>query len=246
MISLDSVESLLERLYLGGGAPRREDRKKAREVADLLAVIARVQPQPAPRGRARVLVDAAAGNGYVGLCAAALLGWRKVVAIERDPDRGDRVRAAAARLDVAIDLRVEVMELDEQSAMPPEPDLLVALHSCGGATDGVLSAGRRAHARWILCAPCCYGDKIATWADAVAEAGRIGFPEDAILRVRFASARVDAGRLCALRSAGYEASLRAFTAPTVTPHHVLFHARRGGGAAGAVPSSRTSPGHKQS
>ncbi len=228
MIELSIIEAQLTRLYLGGGSPRNEEKKKAREVAGLLEEISRVQPQPVPRGKARVLVDAAAGNGYLGLCAAALLGWRRVVAIERDADRAARVRAAAAKLETPIDLRVEVASLDDASSMPSEADVLVALHACGPATDAVLRAGIAARARWILCAPCCYGVAVPGWAAAIEEARRLGLPDDAITHVRFAIARIDGHRLASLGNAGYEASLRAFTAPTVTPHHLVIRARKGG------------------
>ena len=221
------VEDLLRRLYLAGGSPRDEERKKAREVSDLLAMLAAVQPQPAPRGKPRLLVDAAAGHGYVGLCAAALLGWRRVVAIERDPERAARVTAAAARLDLPLSLEVRVRSAD-LAAMPDQADVVLALHACGPATDLILDGAVRARARWILCAPCCYGEQIPGYPEALREAERLGLGADATLRGRFASVRVDGARLDRLRAAGYDAGLRAFTAPTTTPHHVVFRARRGG------------------
>lgn len=220
-----AVERLLERLYLAGGGPRDEERKKAREVSGLLGLLARAQPQPAPRGKPRLLVDAAAGHGYVGLCAAALLGWRRVVAIERDAARAARVRAAARKLDVAIELHVEVGDV---RAFPERPDVVIALHACGPATDAVIDAAIAAQARWILSAPCCYGAAIPGWAAAMAEAAALGLPDDAVTRARFAALRIDAQRLNLLRAAGYEASLRAFAPPTVTPHHLVVYARRGG------------------
>jgi hypothetical protein len=224
------VEALLERLYLGGGAPRKEERKKAREVAGLLALVARTISQPAPRGHARTLVDAAAGHGYVGLCAAVLLGWRRVVAIERDADRIDRVRAAAAKLDVPLDLELRTAVLGEgaAAACPEGADLVVALHACGAATDAVLAEASRARARWILCAPCCYGGAVSGWRDAEVEAEARGLHRDAEVRAHYARACIDSARLRSLESAGYEAKLVAFTAPTVTPHHLAIYARRGG------------------
>lgn len=223
------VERLLERLYLGGGAPRDEERKKAREVAGLLALVAGAVPQPAPRGKARTLVDAAAGHGYVGLCAAALLGWRRVVAIERDPDRAARVRAAAAKLERPIELEVRVAALDADvpAAMPDGVDLVVALHACGPATDGVIAAATAARARWLLCAPCCYGGGVAGWPEAMREADARGL-RDAHVRARLAAALIDGARLERLAAAGYEAALASFAAPTVTPHHLAIRARRGG------------------
>jgi Methyltransferase domain len=221
------VEALLERLYLGGGAPRKEERKKAREVAGLLSLIARTIAQPAPRGHARTLVDAAAGHGYVGLCAAALLGWRRIVAIERDPDRIDRVRAAAQKLDVPIELELRAAALGA-GAVPADADLVVALHACGPATDGVLADASAAAARWILCAPCCYGRAVSGWREAEVEAVARGLHRDAEVRAPYARAYIDSARLHSLERAGYEAKLIAFTTPTVSPHHLVIQARRGG------------------
>lgn len=227
MLEPSAVEVLLERLYLGGGGARTEERKKAREVAGLLELVHRTIAQPAPRGKARVLVDAAAGHGYVGLCAAALLGWRRVIAIERDSERGARVRAAAEKLGSRLELEVQVAELDD-ARIPQGADLVLALHACGPATDAILRRAVAAQARFILCAPCCYGAAVEGWAEAQIEADRIGLPSDAAVRGRYASALIDGARLKHLNEAGYEAKLIPFTSPQVTPHHLVFHARRGG------------------
>jgi len=224
------VEALLARLYLGGGAPRNEERKKAHEVVGLLALLHGAVKQPVPRGTARVLVDAAAGHGYVGLCAAALLGWRHVVVIERDPDRVERVQAAAAKLDVQLQLvvRTATLAIDAPTPIPMQADVVIALHACGPATDGVLAAATSAHARWILCAPCCYGAAVPGWHEAHAKADALALPHDAQVRGRFCASLIDGGRLDRLHAEGYEAQLVAFTAPSVTPHHLAFRARRGG------------------
>jgi len=219
--TVEAVEALLARLYLGDGAPRNEERKKAREVADLLDLLAKLQPQPAPRGKGRTLVDGAAGHGYVGLCAAVLLGWRRVIAIERDERRASRVREAARIADLAIDVVAAPLE----HGVPAATDVVIALHACGAATDALLEGAARAKARWIVCAPCCYGVAIPGFDDALREADALGLEDchgHSLGRVAHVA------RLERLRASGYEASLRAFTAPTVTPHHLAFVARRGG------------------
>src|SRR5438552_759635 len=58
------VEALLEQLYLEGGSARDEDHKKSLEVAGLLGALDQAVPQPVPRGKPRLLIDAAAGHGY--------------------------------------------------------------------------------------------------------------------------------------------------------------------------------------
>jgi hypothetical protein len=228
-IAPGEVEHLLEQLYLAGGAPRQ--RKKAQEVAGLLALLAEVVPQPVPRGKPRLLVDAAAGNGYVGLCAAALLGWRRVIAVEQQAALAGRVRKAAAGLcqDIGLDLVVRAERVGA-TALPMRPDAVVALHACGPATDAVLAAAIAAEARWILCAPCCYGAAVEGWTAAQATADRLGLGRAAHVRGRFAAALIDDARLARLAAAGYESQLVPFAAPTVTPHHLVLRARRGGRA----------------
>src|SRR3954449_8792695 len=92
------VERWMERLYVdaAGATLRREDRRKAVEVAAMLAEIARAT-------RAGVtLVDAAAGKAYVGLLAAKLVlepaGGGRVLTLERDAPRAALARDIAARL----------------------------------------------------------------------------------------------------------------------------------------------------
>ena len=125
---------------------------------------------------------------------------------------------------------LEVRDADLTDGIPEGADIVVALHACGSATDALLDGATKAGARWIVCAPCCYGVQIPGYAAALDEAARYG---DAVLAARHAALAVDAARLGRLRAAGYEAGLRAFTAPTVSPHNVAFVARRGG----QLPSS---------
>ena len=160
-----------------------------------------------------------------------MLGWKKIVAVERDADRIERVRAAAAKLDVAVELETRVASLGE-GAFPEGADLVVALHACGPATDGVISDAIASDARWILCAPCCYGAAIDGWSEAIAKADELHLPDDTGVRSRFLSSLVDAKRLERLQRSGYEANLIAFTAPTVTPHNLAFRARKRGGRSG--------------
>ena len=45
-------------------------------------------------------------------------------------------------------------------------------------------------------------------------------------RRRFVQAMVDAERTLMLETAGYETAVVSFVPPTVTPHHLLWRARR--------------------
>ncbi len=61
---------------------------------------------------------------------------------------------------------------------------------------------------------------------ALRAAERIGVPAHAEVRRRFLQALVDSERTLRLEAAGYETNVVSFTAPTTTPHNLLWRARR--------------------
>lgn len=221
-MELDAVEGALHRLFIGadGTSLRKEDRKKAREMAALLDEIARLGPNR------RLLVDAAAGKSYVGLLAVELLGLDRLCIIERDPRRAALCRQAAARLSRPAAITVVEADVADAAAWPPEPDAVVALHACGAASDAILDAAVAAAARWLLLVPCCYAGVVRFSATATAIAERTGVPRHAEVRRRFVMSLIDAERTLRLEAAGWETTVAALVPPTVTPHNLLWRARR--------------------
>jgi hypothetical protein len=106
-----------------------------------------------------------------------------------------------------------------------EPHLVVALHACGSASDEVIAASIEVRARWILVVPCCYVQATPAIDHA---ADRLGISRQAEVRRRFTQSLVDSRRTLRLEAAGYEVTVTAFVAPTVTPHNLLWRARRVG------------------
>jgi hypothetical protein len=89
MIPLSAVLEALHRLYVGAtdASLRKEDRKKAAEIAGILAEVERLVASNS--NRPITLVDAAAGKAYVGLLAAEFIlapasRTSRVILIERD------------------------------------------------------------------------------------------------------------------------------------------------------------------
>ena len=216
------MEKRLHALFVAadGTTLRREDLKKARETAALLDALGRVV------GPGKLLVDAAAGKAYVGLLAVDLLGVDRLHAIERDPTRAARCREAIARLGSRA--RIDVVEADvaDRAAWPPAPDVVVALHACGAASDAVADAAVAAGARWIFLVPCCYAAAVAFSPKATAIAERLGVPRQAEVRRRFIMSLIDSERTLRLEAAGWETTVVPLVPPTVTPHHLLWRARR--------------------
>lgn len=202
-----------------GAGLRKEDLKKSHEVTALLGELARV-------GRAGPLVDVAAGKAYLGLLAVELLGFEHLVVIERNAARLTDCRHAQGKL--TRPARVELREGDvgDRALWPAQPGAVVALHACGPASDATIDAALAAQAKWLLLVPCCYSAQVPAWALAERRADELGFPAHAEVRKRFLQAFIDAERTLRLEAAGWETTVVPFVAPTVTPHNLLFRARR--------------------
>jgi hypothetical protein len=238
--TLEQIEAALHRLFIGAEATalRKEDRQKARELVPLLHEIRRAAGQR-PRG---VLVDLCAGKSALGLLAATLVlprQWR-VVVVERDPARAAHARAAVARAraadDGGVDVEVVVADVGE-AALPVSsrdvPVVAVALHACGPASDAIIDRCVRTPPSTLLLVPCCYGAHPATAGADHAIPGQraaAGFvdvlPRQGLVGRKLAAALIDAERTLRLEEGGFAVEVVEFVAATVTPHNLLWRARR--------------------
>jgi predicted RNA methylase len=225
-----AVTALLQRAWTIPSL-RREDRKKARELAALLPSLGRILGPPAAAAR-RLVVDAAAGHGYVAGAAAAFLGARRLVVVERDPARVARAEEALARvaafLGARLELRAVCASTSDASAWPVAPDVVVALHACGRAADEILDAAAGAGARHLLVVPCCYARAVAFSPRAEAIAAALEAARHAEPRRRIVEGLVDAERALRLEAAGYEVVIEPFAPASLTPHNLAIRARRVG------------------
>lgn len=240
-IPKEQVEAALSRAFLCGGALRKEDRQKVLELTPLLHEMARALP----RGRRRsplVIVDACAGKVAAGALFLALADPQaraRVIALERDPARLAHALDGARALGVHERVELRAGDVADRALWPAGPDLVVALHACGEASDAIIDVAIATHAKRLLLVPCCYGaastrthDGRATHVPAQACADRwasaVGLPRHALVQRRFAQAVIDAERTLRLEAAGYESEVVEFVAPTVSPHCMLWRARRVG------------------
>jgi hypothetical protein len=237
MLALTDIETALHRLYIAAprASLRKEDRKKAVELAGMLVEIDRIVKSTRSK-RPFHLVDAAAGKAYVGLLAAELILAKKgrssrVTLIERESRRAAACQQASARVRApGADIEVLAADVADEAAWPREPDLVVALHACGPAADVILRQAVAARTRHLLLAPCCTSESVAASQRATRRAEALGLPQHAEVRRRFIQAMVDAERTLTLEASGYETTVVAFVPPTVTPHNLLWRARRVGEA----------------
>jgi hypothetical protein len=234
---LTDIEAALHRLYIAApqASLRKEEHKKAAELYGMLVEIERIVKSARGRGPFR-LVDAAAGKAYVGLLAAELVLAKKrrhaqVTLIERESRRAAACRQASERVRApGVDIEVLTSDVADQGAWPREPDLVVALHACGPAADLILRQAVAVRTRHLLLVPCCTSQSVAATELALRRAEALGLPQHAEVRRRFIQAMVDGERTLALEAAGYETTVVPFVPPTVTPHNLLWRARRVGEA----------------
>ena len=221
MISAPDVEAKLHSMFIDaeGTSLRREDLKKAIEVAALLNELARLS-------RDATLVDVAAGKSYLGLLAIELLGFEDLIVIEREEKRLADVRHAMGKLSRPAKVALHHGDAADPAFWPSAPGAVTALHACGPASDLVIDAAIASEAKWLLLVPCCYGATIPTWPAAQARAEQLGLPHHAEVQKRFLQSFIDAERTLRLEAAGWETTVIPFVAPTVTPHNLLFRARR--------------------
>jgi hypothetical protein len=214
------VEETIRSLYLDEGGLRDEDRKKAREVGALLEDLMRVV-----RRRDRRIVELCAGHAYVSLVGARLAGFSNLWLVEREPARAERCRRIAAKLPGAT-VEVRTGEVADLSLWPEEVDVVVALHACGAASDEVIDATIAAKARRLFLVPCCYTRELPAARRAAERADAMRLPSAAPIRTPFIESLVDSERVLRLEAAGYEVELVPFVPKSVTPHNLLFRARR--------------------
>ncbi len=231
MIQVPEVEEWLNRLYIAadGAGLRREDRRKAAEVAALLEEIERGAARLS-RSAPVVLVDAAAGKSYVGLLSAKLVlekaGRRGcVITIERNSRQVEASLRAVRRLDSSFPIECRMADVAAGEAWPQNASIVAALHACGPAADAIIERAIETRARRLLLVPCCTSTAVPSASRALARADAAGIPRHAPVRRRFIQAMVDAERTWRLEAAGYQNEVVEFVAPTVTPHNLLWRAR---------------------
>jgi hypothetical protein len=222
--SVGDVEEALARAYVGGETRflRKEDRQKAKEIAALLAELGRIVPTSSgSRKRARSpirVVDACSGKATAGVLFAHFATVPvELTVIERDPKLAKRAREGAANLGVACN--VIEGDISDAALWPANPDIVIAMHACGVATDFALDRAIAAHAKRIFSIPCCYGSKDHPLAD------ELGLLKHGAVRVRFSRAMIDAERTARLEAAGYETEVVDLVEPTVTPFNLLWRAK---------------------
>lgn len=142
------------------GKVQADARRKLKQVNHLARLVEPALRDALERHERPLLVDAAAGNAYLGFVLYDLTlrqaGRGELLVVEPRPDLAARVRARARELGWD---RVRVLESPLRAApLPERVHVLVALHACDTASDEALLAGVGRRADHVAVVPCCQAE----------------------------------------------------------------------------------------
>ena len=161
--------ALLQELHLltRSGELNADARRKLKQINHLYGMLRpKLEPLLANHGDP-LLLDAGAGNGYLGFVLYDLLlrpaGRGRLVGVESRPDLVERVNQRAAllgfsRLQALQGQLAEWADADVAGIDGQKPQAVLALHACDTATDDALVLGIRAESQVIAVVPCCQAE----------------------------------------------------------------------------------------
>ncbi len=153
---------LLHTLHLldRNGNLQADARRKLKQVNHLVRLLTPALDEVFARHADPVLLDAGAGNAYLGFVLYELFlkerDRGRLIAVEPRADLAAQVRSRAEALGYT---RLEVVEGVLASAPLPERiHLVVALHACDTATDEAMVRALEARADHLALVPCCQAE----------------------------------------------------------------------------------------
>jgi hypothetical protein len=161
-----SVELLRELHLLGrDGALHADSLRKLKQVNHLVQLLEPALRDVLERHPDPVLVDAGAGNAYLGfvLCELFLREHASAIiySVESRADLVERGRERAARLGFSRMRFVQGGIADAPLELPKRVHMVFALHACDTATDDALLLALRHEADHVAVVPCCQAEVAA-------------------------------------------------------------------------------------
>lgn len=235
-----SVELLKTlRLVDPRGNLQADSRRKLKQVNHLVRLLAPALDDALARHASPVVVDAAAGNAYLGFVLYELFlgpaGRGELVAIEPRPELARQVRERAAALGYERLRVVEgVIAPGDAAGVPERVHVLVALHACDTATDDALLLGLARRADHLAVVPCCQAEVArqlqALPKDAVTDPGLRALWRHPWHRRELGSHLTNVVRALVLESRGYQVTVTELAGWEHAVKNELILARRVGRA----------------
>ncbi|ALM82321.1 SAM-dependent methyltransferase [Bordetella sp. N] len=184
-----SVELLKElHILTRDGKLNQDSRRKLKQVYHLFQFIEPLLQALKQDGQDVTLVDHGAGKSYLGfilydLFFKILHDESHIYGIETREELVQRSQELASRLGFSKGmsfLNLSVAESIVSDKLPPQVDIVTALHACDTATDDALRFALKKQARYIVVVPCCQAEvagvlrknKSATKRDPLSEIWR--------------------------------------------------------------------------
>jgi hypothetical protein len=228
-----SVE-LLRELHLVGrdGALHADSLRKLKQVNHLVQLLEPAVRDVLARYQEPVLVDAGAGNAYLGFVLYELFlrehPTAVIYSVESRPELIERGQERAKKLGFDRMRFVPARIGDAPDVLPARVHMVLALHACDTATDDALARAIGWEAPLVLAAPCCHHDIAAQLRRQPTPAPYAMLTRHGILRERFADTLTDGLRASLLRLAGYRVDVMQFVGSQHTPRNTLLRALRTG------------------
>ncbi|WP_027797373.1 class I SAM-dependent methyltransferase [Paraburkholderia acidipaludis] len=161
-----SIELLKElHILTRDGKMNQDSRRKLKQVYHLFQFIEPLLKDVKQDGRDVTLVDHGAGKSYLGFILYDLFfkeqhDKSRIIGIETRDELVQRSRELAQRLgfEGMSFLNLSVADSITSSELPPEVDVVTALHACDTATDDALRFALKKRARHIVVVPCCQAE----------------------------------------------------------------------------------------
>lgn len=163
-----SIELLKElHILTRDGRLNQDSRRKLKQVYHLFNFIEPLLTELAVTQQHPTLADHGAGKSYLGFILYDLyfkgLGRGHIYGVETRADLVEKSRVLAEKLgfERMSFLNVSVAESAEAKELPPQIDVVTALHACDTATDDAIAFGLEKKARAMVLVPCCQAEVAA-------------------------------------------------------------------------------------
>ncbi|MEY3782005.1 MAG: hypothetical protein RIS97_183 [Pseudomonadota bacterium] len=158
------------------GKLNQDSRRKLKQVYHLCGFIEKLLLELPASGKGLTLADHGAGKSYLGfiiydLFFNALEKKTKrlshaddhIYGIETRAELVQKSRELAARLGFTgmSFLNLSVAESAQSADLPPQIDIVTALHACDTATDDAIAFGLQKRAKYMVLVPCCQAEVAA-------------------------------------------------------------------------------------